>query len=204
MKKTIQKAVAISIGMIALLGFTFAAGAHVVVKPNQAGVGAFQTFTMGVPVEKDIPTVGLKLLIPAGLHYVSPNVKQGWYVSVKKTGTGENAVVTEIDWTGGYIPAGQRDDFYFSAQVPTTTSELNWKAYQTYQDGTVVSWDHDPAGGMEVVSNAGPYSVTHVVNDLTPAPPSSSATNAFAFTLSIVALAISSVALASARKRTNV
>src|SRR4051812_36632548 len=93
--------------------------AHVVVKPSQVGVGAFQTFSIGVPVEKDVPTIGLRLIVPEGLEYVSPNVKPGWRIAMKKSGTGENAKVTEISWTGGLIPAGQRDDFVFSAKVPS-------------------------------------------------------------------------------------
>jgi uncharacterized protein YcnI len=146
--------------------------AHVVVKPNQVNVAAFQTFTVGVPNEKELPTVGLRLMIPDNLKHVSPNVKPGWNVIVKKSGEGEDAKVTEISWTGGSIPAGQRDDFLFSAQAPADAGAINWKAYQTYQDGTVVAWDQDPnapkpsvAPGEEGESTT-PYSVTKVVNDL--------------------------------------
>src|SRR5882762_2161811 len=107
--------------------------AHVVVKPATVGTAAFQTFTMGVPNEKDSPTIAVRLIIPEGLKYVSPNVKSGWTIDVKKNGTGEDAKVTEIDWTSGSIPAGQRDDFIFSAQVPSKETTLKWDAYQIYQ-----------------------------------------------------------------------
>ena len=142
--------------------------AHVVVKPAQVGVAAFQTFTMGVPNEKDNPTTAVRLVIPDGLKSVFPNVKPGWKIDVKKDGIGDSVKVTEISWMGGSIPAGQRDDFYFSAQVPATESTLNWKAYQTYSNGEVVSWDQDPskAKGPDDDSMT-PYSKTKVVNDLT-------------------------------------
>lgn len=142
--------------------------AHVVVRPNEVGVGAFQTFTVGVPVEKDIPTTGLRLVIPDGLQHVTPNVKPGWEINVKKTGEGEEAKVTEITWTAGTIPAGQRDEFLFSAQVPTAESTVIWKAYQTYEDGTVVAWDHDPKASehSHESSDGGPWSETAIVNDL--------------------------------------
>ena len=105
------KKVIIGTGVVmSLLLSATPAFAHVVVKPNAVGVGAFQTFTVGVPNEKDNPTVGVRLVIPEGMKFVSPNVKPGWTIDVKKTGDGENAVVTEINWTGGSIPAGQRDD----------------------------------------------------------------------------------------------
>jgi len=190
-----------------LLGIASPVFAHVTVKPAQVGAAAFQTFTIGVPNEKDIPTVALRLVIPDGLHHVSPNVKPGWNVTVKKTGDGEDAMVTEINWTGGSIPSGQRDDFLFSAQVPATETKLQWKAYQTYQGGQIVSWDQAPVTNMSdedkekmEQQGLGPYSETSIVNDLKPAPTDSAPTSS-SNTLSIAALAISVVALGATFKR---
>ncbi len=185
--------------------------AHVTVKPNQVGAAAFQTFTVGVPVEKDIPTTEIRLVIPDGLNYVTPNVKPGWTIDVKKTGEGEDAKVTEIIWTGGTVPAGQRDEFMFSAQVPAAETNVIWKAYQTYEDGTVVSWDQDPKaqhGHEDEDDTKGPYSQTKIVNDLAAAP--KEPTNDIrkqdlptkvTFVLSVVAITLSSVALYQTRKR---
>jgi uncharacterized protein YcnI len=144
-----------------------AAFAHVAVKPAQVGIGTFQTFQTGVPNEKDIAVTGVKLVIPAGLNEVSPNVKPGWEINVVKDGD----TVKEIDWTGGSIPAGQRDDFVFSAQAPAKASTIAWKAYQTYADGSVTAWDQKPDGKHGVDST--PYSETKVVNDLAAAQSSS-------------------------------
>lgn len=156
------------------LGLLIAASvsAHVVVKPNSVGIGAFQVFTMGVPSEKDIPTIGLKLMLPEGLNFVTPNVKPGWSVVVKTQATGKKITdddgmqvdemkPVEIDWTGGSVPAGQRDEFNFQAQVSATPTILAWKAYQTYQDGSVVAWDQTPGNDAK-----NPYSVTQVIDDL--------------------------------------
>ena len=141
--------------------------AHVVVKPPQVGTAAFQTFDMGVPTEKDTPTIGLKLVIPSGLKYVTPNVKAGWDINIVKNGDR----VTEIEWNNGSIPSGQRDDFIFSAQVPANETTLKWKAYQTYQDGSIVAWDQDP-DTLKAERNKGgegkPFSTTKVVGDIAP------------------------------------
>lgn len=193
--------------MVGVLAFSFAtiASAHVVVKPSSVGIAAFQTFTMGVPVEQNSATVALKLVIPEGLTYVSPNVKPGWKITVKKEGEGENAKVTEIDWTGGSIPAGQRDDFVFSAKVPSASSTLDWKAYQTYANGNVVAWDHTPTEKITDFSKFGPYSQTKVVDDLS-APSqtmemsSSSGTSSTALTFSIIALVFSVLAFTKSRR----
>lgn len=185
------------IPLFAYLAFAIPASAHVVVKPAQVGIGSFQTFTMGIPNEKDNPTVAVRLVIPDGLKYVSPNVKPGWAVDIKKEGTGEDAKVTEIDWTGGNIPVGQRDDFYFSAQVPSNEATLKWDAYQVYQSGEEVAWTQEPGKGDE---EGTPHSMTKVINDLTDVKTPSSAnpmdgTSRLPLPFSIAALSLSAVAV---------
>ncbi len=145
--------------------------AHVTVRPKEALIAAFQTFTIGVPNEKEIPTTGMRLVMPEGLNHVSPNVKPGWKIEIKKTGEGEEAKVTEVIWSGGSVPAGQRDEFLFSAQVPASPTTLQWKAYQTYSDGTVVAWDQE-SGEMihdeKTNKESGPFSTTTVLSDIEP------------------------------------
>lgn len=150
---------------VAALTFSTTASAHVVVKPAEVTTASFQTFTIGVPNEKSIPTTTIKLLIPEGLKHVSPTQKAGWNISAEKEGTGEAAVITSITWSGGTVGAGFRDEFTFSGQVPETTAELQWKAYQTYSDGTIVSWDKVSHGDDHESEdpNSGPLSVTEVV-----------------------------------------
>lgn len=144
--------------------------AHVIVNPKQVGVAASQEFIMSVPTEKDNPTIGIRLIIPDELKMVTPNVKAGWTINEVKKGTGDTAAVTEINWSGGSIPAGQRDDFLFQAQVPAKEVTLQWKAYQIYQDGSVVAWDHAPSKDPTDDAAPPPYSTTKVVNDLTVTP----------------------------------
>jgi uncharacterized protein YcnI len=200
------KKVIIGTGVVmSLLLSTTPAFAHVVVKPNAVGVGAFQTFTVGVPNEKENPTVGLRLVIPEGLKFVSPNVKPGWTIDVKKTGDGDSAVVTEINWTGDAIPAGQRDDFVFSAQTPAKETTLIWKAYQTYENGDVVSWDQKP-GENEDDESVTPYSQTKIINDLTGsdehAMEMADEKQSLPISLSVVAILLAAVSLAlQMRKR---
>ncbi len=177
--------------------------AHVVVKPSQVSVAAFQTFTVGVPNEKDTATTGLRLVIPEGLLYVTPNVKPGWKINVVKSGAGESVRVTEISWTGGSVPVGQRDEFVFSAKVPSNQTTISWKAYQTYQDGTVVSWDKESNDSTEG-QNQGPASKTAVVTDTTPEnttapiPQAKERQENTALIFSLVALALSIVAVRKA------
>lgn len=154
------------VSVFLLLGPLATVSAHVVVKPAQVGLGAYQTFTVGVPVEKEVPTTGLRLVIPLGLEHVSPNVKPGWKIDIIKSNMEEKEIVSELRWTGGPIPPGQRDEFVFSAKVPAEETVLMWNAYQTYADGTVVSWDQPHTAHLTNFATSGPHSVTNVMDDL--------------------------------------
>ncbi len=149
--------------VLAMLVIPASASAHVVVTPTEIAVARSQTFTINVP--NDNPTLaitGLKLTIPLGLSEVLPTVQSGWHVDITTAGD----KVSELSWSGGLIPAGQRGDFTFAAQAPARVTSLNWKAYETYEDGTVESWDQIPTGKDS--QNSKPYSVTKVISDIAP------------------------------------
>ena len=166
LKQVIQKlsviAVLIGISSFAVSSDVFA---HVTVKPAEVVSSGFQTFSVNVPNEKSISTVSVKVLIPKGLAYVQPTQKAGWQIAVEKEGSGLDTTVTSITWSGNEVMANFRDEFTFSGQVPDKTTELQWKAYQTYADGTVVAWDKASNGNDHESEdeNSGPFSVTNVV-----------------------------------------
>lgn len=197
------------------------ASAHVVVKPAEVGIGQRLNFAVSVPTEEDNPTISVRLVIPEGLQSVRPNVKPGWNIKLTKTGEGEGSKITEIVWTGGAIPADQRDEFVFSAQAPSKETTLVWKAYQTYSDGDVVAWENDSKTVEEFTKNnpvkegednhnaPRPYSETKVINDLKALTKPETATEVkiedggnLPLVLSILAIVTSGFALAiSLRKR---
>lgn len=164
--KFIKKIAAFTMSISALaLSFGGIASAHVVVTPNQVVSAERTTFAVSVPNEHDTPVVGLRLVIPDGLTSVRPYAKQGWTIEVAKTGEGENASAKEIKWTsaGANVPVDLKDDFLFGAKAPNSATELKWKAYETYEDGTVVAWEQAPS---ESKDNK-PYSVTKVMTETT-------------------------------------
>ncbi len=225
-----MKKVALMFSTLALF-MAGVASAHVTVSPKEVGVGKFQNFSISVPSEQDSPTVSLRLVLPDGLEHVSPTVKPGWNVKLVKgegstvsddgDGDGdvvESDVVKEIVWSGGSIPAEFRDDFTFSAKVPATATTLTWKAYQTYKNGAVVSWEVQPGqpqpkkeDGTDDFASFGPASQTKVINDLTPATKTVDKYNyhtpgmihEHSLIISAIALAISLIALIKNRKRSQ-
>ncbi len=190
------------IGALALIVAAPAvAFAHVVVTPNQAAVGDRVLFDVSVPNEKQVAVTSIKLVIPKGLQDVQPTVIAGWDIHIG----GGNDTVTDITWTGT-IPTGQRADLFLKAQMPASVTQLDWKAYQTYADGTVVHWDQKPAAsGSDDTGTSGPYSVTKVIDDLH-APAANTEQDSrvtLAFVLSTTALALSVVGLFAQRKRVH-
>lgn len=187
--------------------------AHVAVKPAQVGAAERVTFSVGVPTEEEDPTVQVRLVIPEGFQSVTPFVKPGWEIELKKDGVGEEARVTEIIWSGGSIPAERRDEFLFSAQAPADETTVVWKSYQTYGDGDIVAWENSPEVIKEYTKNnppkegeddhnaPRPWSTTQVINDLKRKSSSENGTNEAAdakpgqnkdnsMALSVIALAL--------------
>ncbi len=216
------------LGLVSLIVSSFLvsvpAFAHSVVTPNQVGIAATQLFTLSAPSEKDASTVVVKLMLPAGLNFVTPVVQGGWTATVKTgpipsgmqapvaaDGDVADSIPTEIDWTGGTIPAEQKGLFQFTAQVPAQPTELDWKIEQSYSDGSTVSWNLGPNDsqpkddkGNPDFDSAGPYSKTMVVNDLTspvpvPARLESNQSSQVSLVFSLVAIALSAMALSLAR-----
>lgn len=188
MKKLFTGIITIVMSVLVLPAVAYA---HVVVTPSQTSVGTRTLFSVSVPNEKEVAVTGITLDIPRGLQEVVPNVNAGWHITTTKDSQGN---VTSITWAGT-VPVGQRADLVFKARAPAEAGELDWKASQTYADGTVVRWNQKPDTDMGDSKDnaAGPYSVTKVINDEASANTPSTTTSkaALAFICSVAALALS-------------
>lgn len=166
LRSSFYKAPALGLAIFAvIISAASTAYAHVTVTPSEAVSAGYQTFTVNVPNEKDIPTTSLRILIPSEVTNVTPTQKTGWQIAVEKGEGSDSENVRSIIWGNGTIEKGLRDEFTFSAKVPEKTGEIQWKAYQAYADGTIVSWDQKEteSGHNEEDKNTGPFSVTKVV-----------------------------------------
>lgn len=146
-----------SAAIAGMLVFTGIASAHVTVKPAVSAPGAWETYTMKVPSEKEIPTTKVTLKVPESLSFKQYQPLPGWKVTTNKNDAGEITTVTWEAESGG-IEAGQFQQFVFVGQNPDQDSELNWDALQYYSDGSIVEWTGEE--GSEL-----PHSITLVSND---------------------------------------
>ncbi|MDO7906801.1 YcnI family protein [Paenibacillus sp. JX-17] len=134
--------------------FTGIASAHVSVKPAVSQTEAWETYSMKVPVEKNLPTTKIVLKVPEQVMFKQYQPIPGWSVDLEKNSMD---VITQVTWTaaGDGIQPGQYQLFSFVAQNPAADAEVAWNAYQYYSDGSIVEWTGDEGADH-------PHSITKI------------------------------------------
>jgi uncharacterized protein YcnI len=134
-------ALAASIVTAGALPVPAAASAHARVSPAVSVKGELQLYSLAVPTEKENATTSkIVMTVPSGFgidSFAPPPT--GWTQQVKQNGSGEEAVVTQVTWTGGKTPTGQDSLFQFLAQ-PASAKTYTFLVQQTYSDGSIVNW----------------------------------------------------------------
>jgi uncharacterized protein YcnI len=137
------------------------ASAHARVSPPVSIKGKLQLYSLAVPTEKDgVTTTKIVMTVPSGFgidSFAPP--PSGWRQAVQQTGSGENAVITKVTWTGGRVPTGQDSVFWFLAQ-PASSKTYTFQVQQSYSDGSIVNWagpesSDTPAATIDVKSSLG-------------------------------------------------
>jgi uncharacterized protein YcnI len=135
--------------------------AHARVSPAVSLAKQLQLYSLEVPTEKSgLTTSKIVLTVPAGFGIDSfVPAPPGWRMQVASTGSGDNAVVTKVTWTGGHTPTGEDSLFQFLAQ-PASAKTYTFGVEQTYSDGSIVNWagaesSEAPAPTIEAASSLG-------------------------------------------------
>jgi len=134
--------------------------AHARVSPAVSLSGELQQYSLAVPTEKEgATTTKIVLTLPSGFSIDSFTPSPGWQRQVQQTGSGEDAVIQKVTWTGGHTPTGEDSTFWFLGQ-PATSGSYTFGVEQTYSDGSIVNWDgsassEDPAPAIEAKSSLG-------------------------------------------------
>jgi uncharacterized protein YcnI len=141
------------LGICTMLAVSVPAWAHVVVSPEVVTAGDYETLTVSVPTEKEIPTTKIRVEVPEGFLLSGVQPVPGWEHTFQEDG----GVVTAVTFSGGEIRPQEFQQFLVQAQAPEKPGKYSWKAFQTYEDGSVVEWtgapdSEEPASEVEVVS----------------------------------------------------
>jgi uncharacterized protein YcnI len=161
------------------LAVSSGAWAHAEVTPAVVISKHADEFGLLVPTEKEnATTTSVELTVPSGFAIDSFVPSPGWKRTEQTKGSGEEAVVQKVTWSGGKVPTGEDAAFHFLA-TPNDSKTYRFEVRQTYSDGSIVDW-------------SGPESSD------TPAPTlqaRSSLGGGSSSILAIVALAVAGVAL---------
>jgi uncharacterized protein YcnI len=131
---------ALGAALLTALAATSSAWGHAEVSPAVVKAKASQLFTLNVPTEKEnATTTTIELTPPPGFSIDSFVAVPGWQRKVQQTGSGEQATITKVTWSGGSIPTGEATNFPFLASTDSAKS-YSFDVRQTYSDGSVVDW----------------------------------------------------------------
>jgi periplasmic copper chaperone A len=152
--------VALTLSTLAALVLSAGAWAHAELSPPVAKAKAGQVFTLAVPTEDEgATTTKIELTPPAGFAIDSFAAAPGWKRNVQQTGSGEDAAIQKVTWSGGNVPTGEDSVFQFLAD-PTESRTYTFNVRQTYSNGKVVDWAGEessdtPAPTIEAKSSLG-------------------------------------------------
>jgi uncharacterized protein YcnI len=129
----------VAVAAVALLAAA-SATAHAEISPPVALANAGQLFTLDVPTEKEgATTTKIVLTVPSGFSIDSFVDAPGWKRDVSSTGSGEDAVIQSVTWSGGRVPTGEVSHFAFLGRTDASKSYA-FSVEQSYSDGSVVNW----------------------------------------------------------------
>lgn len=170
------------------------ASAHARVSPAVSVSGQLQLYTLAVPTEKSgAATTTVALSVPAGFSIDSFAPSPGWQRTLTQAGSGANAAVQRVTWSGGRVPTGEDSVFSFLAQA-ARPGPIRFTVQQTYSDGSIVQWN-----GPE--SSAAPAPTIQAVSSLGGggAGGGSSTLEVIAIVVSVIAILAAGIAIAERR-----
>jgi uncharacterized protein YcnI len=154
------KKVIVLVAALTALVLTGTASAHARMSPPVSIANELQLYSLAIPTEKEnATTTKVVLNLPQGFSIDSFVSSPGWKRTVQQTGTGDNAVVQKVTWTGGSTPTEEDSLFQFLAQ-PAKAGSYTFDVQQTYSDGSIVDWSgpesaEAPAPTIDVRSSFG-------------------------------------------------
>lgn len=157
----------LALAATAVVAATAASGAfaHARISPSVSLSGQSELYSLVVPTEKEnATTTKVVLTLPEGFSIDSFVAAPGWKREVQQTGSGEEAVIQKVTWSGGSTPTGEDSLFQFLG-LAASSKTYSFGVQQTYSDGSVVDWNgpessDTPTATVEAMSSFGGGSST--------------------------------------------
>ena len=115
--------------------------AHVSITPRQSNHGATERYTVRIPTEGKVATVGADIEIPPGVIVETLQAPAGWKHDVVR----KDDRIVSITWHAN-VPPGEFIEVGFVARNPRESAQIVWTLRQRFADGTVTDWTKGPNG----------------------------------------------------------
>ena len=125
----------LSLAAVLVVAIVAVVGAHVTIGPAQSTLGISERYTVRVPTEGQVATVGVDLEVPEGVTVSYVLASSGWTSELKRV----DKRVTSISWKVE-IPPSHFGELIFNARNPKEGTALAWKIKQRFADGTSSDW----------------------------------------------------------------
>jgi uncharacterized protein YcnI len=123
-------------GLMALM-CEAAVSAHIDIEPKETIPNRWETFTLNVPTEAEMPTIEVQLDIPEGFEVEAVDHRSDWDMAIRRD---ERGFVREIVWSGGQIPPLTFEEFKLLAKAAKMPGAYDWRARQRYADAQESTW----------------------------------------------------------------
>lgn len=110
-------------------------GAHVTIAPGESKLGMSERYTVRVPTEGQVGTVGVDLDVPEGVTVTTVLASGGWTSEVRREANRIVAISWKVD-----IPPAHFGELVFNARNPKEGAGIAWKVKQRFADGTARDW----------------------------------------------------------------
>jgi uncharacterized protein YcnI len=136
------------------------ASAHAHVSPSTVVARSDNLFALTVPTEKEgVQTTTIELTPPEGFELDAFAPSPGWKRDVETSGSGAEARISKVTWSGGHVPTDASAFLQFVGGGESSAS-YDFEVRQTYSDGSVVDWNgpessDTPAPVVEATSSLG-------------------------------------------------
>jgi uncharacterized protein YcnI len=114
-----------------------AVSAHIDIEPKETIPNRWETFTLNVPTEAEMPTIEVQLDIPEGFEVEAVGHRSDWDMAIRRD---ERGFVREIVWSGGQIPPLTFEEFKLLAKAAKMPGAYDWRARQRYADAQESTW----------------------------------------------------------------
>jgi uncharacterized protein YcnI len=125
-------------GVSGLLLLAATAWGHSDLDPRQSIPNKWETYTLNVPTETEVPTVQVRLLVPRDFEIEMIAHSPLWQLTKSRD---ERGYIREITWSGSSIPPQTFAEFKLLVRNPAAPGPALWKIEQYYQDGNVATWE---------------------------------------------------------------